>query len=243
MNKPKMILFDYGQTLLHEEKFDGIAGTKAVLRCCTENPLGITAEEIQALANELNKDIGRFNPETQHLALIEVHNHPFQNYLYDYFKIKILVSPLELERVFWDNAAHAKPTDGISDLLLSLKELDIRTGVISNIGFSGVALANRINEFLPENSFEFIIASSEYVFRKPSKHIFNIALKKSGLEAKDVWYCGDNIKCDIEGAYNCSITPVWYKGAIEEKSGHVPYGCIEIYRWIELLEYLLNNGE
>lgn len=32
MRKPKMILFDYGQTLVKERKFDGIAGTEAVLR-------------------------------------------------------------------------------------------------------------------------------------------------------------------------------------------------------------------
>lgn len=127
MNKPKMILFDYGQTLMHEEKFDGIAGTKAVLENCVENPLRVTADEIQALANELNQDIGRYNPETQHLALIEVHNHPFQKYLYDYFQIKILVSPLELETVFWDSASPAVPTDGINELLHFLKNCNIRT--------------------------------------------------------------------------------------------------------------------
>lgn len=32
MNAPRMILFDYGQTLLCEQGFDGVAGTKAVLQ-------------------------------------------------------------------------------------------------------------------------------------------------------------------------------------------------------------------
>jgi putative hydrolase of the HAD superfamily len=31
MKKPKMILFDYGQTLMDEKNFDGVTGTKAVL--------------------------------------------------------------------------------------------------------------------------------------------------------------------------------------------------------------------
>lgn len=31
MELPKMILFDYGQTLIAEEKFDGVKGTAAVL--------------------------------------------------------------------------------------------------------------------------------------------------------------------------------------------------------------------
>lgn len=31
MKKPKMILFDYGQTLVNEQAFDGVKGTEAVL--------------------------------------------------------------------------------------------------------------------------------------------------------------------------------------------------------------------
>jgi hypothetical protein len=58
------------------------------------------------------------------------------------------------------------------------------------------------------------------------------------LEVKDDWYCGDNIKCDIKGALNCSIKPIWYKGVFYVESGYVPDDCIEINRWIELAEYL-----
>ena len=104
MNKPKMILFDYGQTLVSEARFDGVAGTKAVLDNCVTNPYNISAEDIQSLANEMNKDIGRYAPETSHLYLIEVHNHSFQNYLYDYFDLTKIVSHLELETTFWDAA-------------------------------------------------------------------------------------------------------------------------------------------
>ena len=32
MKLPEMILFDYGQTLVNEQKFDGIKGTEAVLK-------------------------------------------------------------------------------------------------------------------------------------------------------------------------------------------------------------------
>src|SRR5690554_6760672 len=105
MKKPQMILFDYGQTLVSEGRFDGIAGTKAVLDRCVSNPNNISAEDIQLLANEMNKDIGRYNPETNHLYLIEVHNHSFQNYLYDYFGLTKIVSHLELEIIFWDAAS------------------------------------------------------------------------------------------------------------------------------------------
>jgi ADP-ribose pyrophosphatase YjhB (NUDIX family) len=37
MKTPRMVLFDYGQTLIAEQKFDGGKGTEAVLRYATRN--------------------------------------------------------------------------------------------------------------------------------------------------------------------------------------------------------------
>lgn len=238
MNRPKMIVFDYGQTLVCEERFDGIAGTNAVLERCVINPNNITAEEIQEFANELNKDIGRYDPATSHLCLTEVHNYPFQNYLYDYFGLQRTVSPLDLETVFWDAAAPGKPTAYIAGFLSYLKQNNIRSSVISNISMSGQALENRINALIPDNSFEFIIASSEYVFRKPHKRIFEIAAKKAKLEPCDMWYCGDNAICDVDGTKMAGIYPVWYKGAYVGYNITPENECLIISDWMELQGYL-----
>ena len=43
-----MILFDYGQTLVNEEKFDGVKGTAEELRYASVNKYNRTAEEIQS---------------------------------------------------------------------------------------------------------------------------------------------------------------------------------------------------
>ena len=37
MKTPKIVLFDYGQTLIAEQKFDGVKGTEAVLQYATRN--------------------------------------------------------------------------------------------------------------------------------------------------------------------------------------------------------------
>lgn len=37
MKMPQMVLFDYGQTLIAEQKFDGVKGTEAVLQYATRN--------------------------------------------------------------------------------------------------------------------------------------------------------------------------------------------------------------
>lgn len=239
MKKPKMIIFDYGQTLVNEKPFDGLKGTKAVLLEAANNPNNISAEEVQALADDMNKDMGRFDTDFQKQPVLEVHNNIFQNYLYEYFGIELTKSPEEVEKIFENSASTGEPTKNIKEFLEFLQVTNIRTSVISNMSFSGSMLKNRINRYIPSHKFEFIIASSEYVFRKPHKRIFELALRKAGLEADEVWYCGDNAIFDVEGASNCGITSVWYKGAIEKSNKYFPQKeHIEINDWKELIEML-----
>jgi len=240
MTTPKMIIFDYGQTLCQEERFDGVAGTKAVLEKCINNPDNISAEEIQAFAVELNKDFGRYDPESWSLCTTEIHNHQFQKYLYEYFGLTMTVSPFELEKTFWEAASPGEPTKSIAEFLLYLKNNNIRSAVISNISFSGQTLINRINALLPQNSFEFIIASSEYVFRKPHSRIFELAAKKAKLEPHEIWYCGDNGICDVDGAKAAGFFPVWYKGAYEGYNFAPKNDCMTVYDWLELIKILGN---
>ena len=238
MDKPKMILFDYGQTLVSESPFDGIAGTKAVLESCVVNPHNVSAEDIHMLSCDMNEDIGRYNPETGHSYLIEIHNHPFQNYLYDYFGLTRTVSHPELETVFWDAACPGKPTENIEEFLLYLKQEGIRSAVISNISFSGGALEKRINTLLPRNDFEFILATSEYLFRKPHRRIFELAARKAGLESREIWYCGDNGICDVDGAQAAGLVPVWYKGALMGRVFAPRSKCLAVDDWRELVNVL-----
>ena len=91
MKKPKMILFDYGQTLVYEERFNGVRGTEAVLKYATKNKYGKSAEEVQAYATMLNQEMGRFDPEKKHLFQLEVPNHMFTKYLYESQGIELLL--------------------------------------------------------------------------------------------------------------------------------------------------------
>lgn len=235
MNKPQMIIFDYGQTLINEKKFDPLAGTKAILNEAANNPNNVPAEEVQEFANQLGREMGRFGVEFKEESFLEVHNHVFQNYLYDYFGIELTKSNKEVEEIFTNAAITAEPTKNIEKFLKFLEEQNIRTSVVSNLSFSGQYLKNHIDKLIPSNKFEFIITSSEYIFRKPHKRIFEIAVKKAKLNFCDVWYCGDNAVYDVDGAANCGIFSVWYKGAIEASNRATPNNkCLDIYSWDEL---------
>ena len=50
MKRPKMVLFDYGQTLADEAKFDGVKGTEEVLKYAVKNRHGLSAAQVQAEA-------------------------------------------------------------------------------------------------------------------------------------------------------------------------------------------------
>lgn len=240
MKKPKMILFDYGQTLVSEAKFDGVRGRRAVLEFAVENKYNRTAEEIQREADAINHELGRFDPARRHLFQVEVPNHMFTGYLYESQGIRLSISGNELDRVFWDAASPGKPTQGIEDFLKFLKEQGIRTGVISNISYSGKALQERICSLLPDNEFEFILATSEYLYRKPNRRIFELALQKTGLGAEDVWYVGDQYECDIVGAKGAGLTPLWYIGAID--MAYVPKDdVLTVTNWEEAKELLLRT--
>lgn len=215
MKTPKMILFDYGQTLVAESKFNGVRGTAAVLQLAVRNKYNLSAEQVQARANEINQEFGRFDPQKRHLFQIEIPNTMFTPYLYESLGIEIALTNAEIDTIFWDAAAPGAATEGVEDFLKFLKKWEIRTGVISNISYAPSVVAARINRLLPENAFEFILTSSNYIFRKPHRRIFDLALEKADLRPDEVWYIGDQYECDVKGALNAGLYPVWYIGAID----------------------------
>ena len=224
MKMPKMVLFDYGQTLIAEQKFDGVKGTEAVLQYATRNKYHLSAEQVQAKANEINQELGRFDPKKRHLFQIEIPNTMFTPYLYESQGIEIALSNAEIDTVFWNAAAPGTPTEGIKDFLDYLKNKGIRTGVISNISYNPSVVAERINRLLPDNTFEFIITSSNFLFRKPNKRIFDLALEKAQLQPDEVWYIGDQYECDVKGSLNAGMFPIWYIGALD-----LPYTVEEVH--------------
>ena len=234
---PKMILFDYGQTLVNERKFDGVKGTEEVMKYAVKNKHNYTAEDVQEAANAINDELGR-DPARSHLLQVEVPNCMFSPYLYESMGIELSLSNKERDKVFWDAASPGVPTEGILEFLDFLKKQGIRTGVISNITYCGEAVIDRIDSVITGHNFEFIIATSEYMFRKPNKRIFQLALEKGDLNPEDVWYIGDNYECDVVGARNAGIFPVWYVGA-KEATYAEKEDVLTIKKWADLQDIII----
>jgi len=246
MNIPKMIIFDYGHTLLYEPNYDFLHGNEALFKYVTKNKRNISPKDLNDFSQKLFGEISVVRQNG-----LELHEWQFQRFLYEYLEIEFSISLPEAEKVFWDNTSFGKVMPNADEMLDYINSKGIRSGVISNIGFSGSALTERINRLLPNNNFEFIIASSEYMFRKPNPYLFELALKKAGLTANDVLFCGDNIKADVEGAANIGILPVWYEELtlenpwINQNENITPkFEHLHIHDWndmINILENIQNN--
>lgn len=85
------------------------------------------------------------------------------------------------------------------------------------------------------------MATSEYIFCKPDRHIFELDLRKVGLVADEVWYCGN----DIVGAYEAGLFPLFYDdrsvpSAVYEKNDKIKpnFSYRKISSWNELFAWV-----
>lgn len=234
MTKPEMILFDYGQTLVEELSWDWNVGLTNVLRHAVRNDHNLTGPELNARTHIIFDEINRLSRE----GGIEFSFCAFLRLLLEYNGIKTNLSDLENERIFWETTSPSRPMPEIDLLIDYLNSEGIRTGIISNMVYSSDLLYERANRYVPNNKFEFIIASSNYVFKKPSPVIFQLALNKAQLTADKVWYCGDSTHNDVRGAAAVGIYPVWFTnnnpGATTSYEGEY----FHISKWSQLIEKL-----
>lgn len=238
-----MILFDYGNTLICEDGWNTLNGQKAVFKHVIRNPKGVTAQDADDFANEVYEgDLSSSRDEC-----IEIHERQFMQLMYETLGVEFDLPLEEIERIFWFATSRGVLMPKVDKMISFINSMGIRSGVVSNIGFSANALIERINSTLPENKFEFIIASSEYVYRKPHKRIFDLAISKADLAPDKIWFCGDHTVCDITGAHNAGMFPVRYDNKSKENLWAGPddlkldFDHLYITDWDEFIEILKNT--
>ena len=241
MERPRMILFDYGGTLMYEQNFDRRKGNAALFRYIKDNPENVTVDEFTDYFSALFDEIRALRGE-----LIEIHETYLLRFALEHFGMT-LAAPFEhTEAAIFDAITESHMVPHADEMLGYLRENGIRTGVVSNLCWSGGALSRRLCETFPDHRFEFIMTSSEYIFRKPDRHLFDLAVKKAGLLPGQIWYCGNDADCDIIGAHEAGLFPVMYDNKelphFEKKdiNRDIPEGIphIRISSWEELKEHL-----
>lgn len=237
---PEMILFDYGHTLLQEPGWNLLHGIEALMKYATKNRDSMTAADILPhIEKFMNLTL---TPMKQ--SGYDVKWQTAAQYFGEYFGIELSIPLSEAESVYWYGESAGAIMPGADEMLRELGRMGIRYGVVSNLSMSGHALSERIRRLLPDSRPEFVITSSDYIFRKPDPMIFELALRKANISPEKVWFCGDNPQADIEGASGAGIFPVWYDSEIEcpyrDKEREMVPKCtmLHVRSWSEFVSVL-----
>lgn len=234
---PDMIIFDCGNTLAHESAPDFLHGWQAVFQYIDTNPDSVTPQQAKELADNLwQRFSGHRSLSALHQDAFEIHEWHQLRTVFDALALKTSLPLSEIEVILMDHSSPCKPVPYAAELLRTLELLGIRTGVISNIGWSGQALTHRLSKLFPTHHFEFIMASSEYGIRKPDPLLFQIAIQKARLPAWKIWFCGDNLQADIAGAHSAGIFPVWYQTTQDVS---LPFPYLRVSNWREIINLLI----
>ena len=205
MNKPLGVIFDIGGTLLHLESANAVEGNRRLLEYA-EPPVDKTAEELTELVNKhYESTFGVADRDNIQIRIPE-----FYRLLFETIGLSFSIGYVDIERLFWNTTMKYRPNDGIYDTLDKLDEYGIKTGVITNSAFSGEIMLGELGKHDMAHRFSFLISSSDYGIRKPDRRIFDVGIKKIGLEPDDIWFVGDKADYDIKGAINSGLFPVFY---------------------------------
>jgi len=207
MKSPKLVLFDFGGTLAEDGELDIAAGIEAVLR-----EVGVKDYDkalLTRLWKEMHMEIENRDSTPKGYHLETPLSAIFRN-IFTRAGIKIDLPSDRAEYIFDKYNSSRRKTPYIEDLLEALYEKGIRTAVISNIVMTGASLRMAIDELLPENKFEFVITSADYLFMKPAPDMFEAAAKLAGVSPGDCWYLGDTLRADVRGSSPVGMTAVRY---------------------------------
>lgn len=231
MKKPKAILFDMGDTLIHQYGSDFMKGTRKLMTFAN-NPNNVSAQVVQDRATNFTKELSTLQEQHHH----DYSCRSFQKYLFESFGLEMKISPDEQEIIFNRTAFDREVVKDLDVLLDLLKKQEIRVAILSNTTFSENTLRDELSLYNLQHTFEFVMATSEYTIRKPDKRIFEVALTKLNLNKEDVWYVGNSFKYDVIGANNAGIYPIWFNH--EQKEPLTACSYTEIKNYQELIKLI-----
>jgi len=192
LRAPRAVLFDVGDTLLTETRFDLEAGIASVVSTHAHIPLLAQAFRAEVVASHLRQS----EPS---LAA----------WLRERVPELLLRSVESIEDTVWDAIVSLEPQPGTTDVLSVLAHDGVVLAAISNAAFSGRIIEKEIERHGLAGYFRFVLTSADAGVRKPVAGIFDAALARLGVAAADAWFVGDTLEEDVAGARAAGLRPIW----------------------------------
>jgi len=104
---------------------------------------------------------------------------------------------MELEQEGWLNSVHVGPH--VVETLQTLRGRSLRLGLVSNAAYRPRLMTQQLRALGLLPYFDGVTFSSEVGVRKPHPEIFNDALRKVGVGARQALFVGDRVREDVLG--------------------------------------------
>jgi putative hydrolase of the HAD superfamily len=203
--RPKGVLLDYGGTLVEEAGFDPRAGNEWLLGQASYVAPGLVIDAVLDRARRVAREIAdrrdRFGIEAPWASLTRL--------IHAYFGTRFDIPMAELERGFWDASVMTLPIPGAREALEALAGAGIPMGVLSNASFSAEVIRADLAKHGLADHLAFVMVTADYVVRKPSALLFDVAATRLGVAAADIWVVGDRLDTDVAGAKAAGMHAVW----------------------------------
>lgn len=200
----KAVIFDLDNTLYDYDQ-SHVYGMKSLAEYC-QNAFGMSAEETEQCYRKANRIvIDRIGTDTA-----SIHNRLIRTQC----MLELLGQPLfphalKMYHAYWDESIRqTKPSPGVIDFLKGLKERNIRTGVGTDM--TAFIQYRRIEQSGAAPYIDFVVTSEEAGVEKPDYHLFELCVQKAGVRPEECIFIGDNVKKDIEGAWESGLKGIWY---------------------------------
>lgn len=152
-------------------------------------------------------------------------------------RYRAISSALELEEVYWNYLLeHMKLNEGVEELLKFVNGKGWKIGICTDL--TAQIQLRKIRKLGLEKWLDCLVTSEEAGIEKPNLQMFQLSLRKMGLESKDVLYVGDSYSRDVEGARSAGMNAVWYVPGFERVS---PGECFCTDSFRSLMEELKNG--
>ena len=128
--------------------------------------------------------------------------------------LELLEQPLfpharNMYHAYWDTfIEHIQPSPGVMDFIRELKKRNIRIGIGTDM--TAYIQYRKLEMIGAAPYIDFIVTSEEAGIEKPDRHFFELCVEKAGVPAEECAFIGDNVKKDIEGAWENGLRGIWY---------------------------------
>jgi putative hydrolase of the HAD superfamily len=115
-----------------------------------------------------------------------------------------------LNDLYWNRFLDfVEPFPGIRELLCSLRQRGIRTGVGSDMTTDWQL--KKLHRLGLLELMDFVVTSEEAGVEKPERGLFQLCAQKAGCAAEECLFIGDSLKKDAQGALSAGMHGLWFQ--------------------------------